>query len=81
MRGQSRTEVFYFPHFAGEGARHSKKPCKIAQIGDPERKVCPHLGKSDIAIAEVLDELWHQPIEKRKTPGDCVAVDEVEGYY
>ncbi len=38
---------------------------------------------SDIASAEILNELWHQPIQKPKTRGSCVvSVDaEVEGYY
>jgi hypothetical protein len=38
---------------------------------------------ADIASAEIVDELWHQPIQKPKTRGSCVvSVDaEVEGYY
>jgi hypothetical protein len=38
---------------------------------------------SDIASAEIVDEAWHQPIQKPKTRGNCVvSVDaEVEGYY
>jgi len=38
---------------------------------------------SDIASAEIVDELWHQPAQKPKTRGSCVvSVDaEVKGYY
>lgn len=38
---------------------------------------------SDIANAGMVDEVWHQPIQKPKTRGNCVvSVDaEVEGYY
>jgi len=38
---------------------------------------------SDIASAEITDELWRQPIQKPKTRGTCVVVvdAEVEGYY
>jgi len=38
---------------------------------------------SDIADAEMLDELWREPIRKPKTRGSCVvSVDaEVAGYY
>jgi hypothetical protein len=38
---------------------------------------------SDIASAEILDEPWHQPIQKPKTRGRCVVfVDtQVEGCY
>jgi hypothetical protein len=38
---------------------------------------------SDIASAEILDERWHQPIQKPKARGSCVVfIDaEVEGYY
>jgi len=38
---------------------------------------------SDIASAEIVDEVWHEPIQKPKTRGSCVvSVDaEVEGYY
>ncbi len=38
---------------------------------------------SDIGGAEIVNELWHQPIRKPKTRGSCVvSVDaEVEGYY
>ena len=38
---------------------------------------------SDIASAEIVDEPWHQPIQRPKTRGSCVvSVDaEVEGYY
>ncbi|MBZ5667754.1 MAG: hypothetical protein LAO30_24565 [Acidobacteriia bacterium] len=38
---------------------------------------------SDISNAEIVDEPWHQPLEKPKTRGSCVVfVDiEVEGYY
>jgi hypothetical protein len=38
---------------------------------------------SDIASAEIVDELWHQPIRKPRTRGSCVVSvnAEVEGYY
>jgi hypothetical protein len=38
---------------------------------------------SDIASAEIVDEPWHQPMQKPKTRGSCVvSVDaEVEDYY
>jgi hypothetical protein len=38
---------------------------------------------SDIASAEITDELWRQPTQKPKTRGSCVvSIDyEVEGYY
>ena len=38
---------------------------------------------ADIAHVEIVDESWHQPVQKPKTRGTCVvAVDvEIEGYY
>jgi hypothetical protein len=38
---------------------------------------------AEISSAEILDEPWHQPIQKPKTRGSCVvSIDaEVKGYY
>jgi hypothetical protein len=38
---------------------------------------------AEISRAEILDEPWHQPIQKPKTRGSCVvSIDaEVKGYY
>ena len=33
---------------------------------------------SDIAIAEIIDEAWRQPIEKPRTRGSCIALPDVE---
>jgi hypothetical protein len=38
---------------------------------------------ADVSSAEIVDELWRQPMQKPKTRGSCVVVVDVEvaGYY
>ena len=75
--GKSRKDEDYVLYYQYEG--HSSRG--LRENGSSENWRCNRV--SDIASAEIVDELWRQPIRKPKSRDSCVvAVDaEVEGYY
>jgi hypothetical protein len=75
--GKSSKGEDNFLYYQYEG--HSKRGLK--EDGSSANWRCSRV--AEIASAEILDEPWHQPIQKPKTRGNCVvSVDaEVEGYY
>jgi hypothetical protein len=58
---------------------YTSRPNGLAADGSQDNWRCNHV--ADIAIAQIVQERWHEPIIKPKTRGKCVVLLDVEVQY
>jgi len=72
--GKGEMNVMYYQY---DG--YTSRAGGLQPDGSSENWRCNHV--ADLSSAEVIDEPWHEPIQKSKTRGKCVVYDYVEVNY
>lgn len=74
--GEDDQNVLYYQYEA-----YTSRSGGLQPDGSSANWRCNHI--ADIETAEIVDEPWHQPIQKPKTCGPCVVSEyvEIQGYY
>lgn len=75
--GKSRAGDVNVIYYQYDG--YTSKPEGLQPDGSTSNWRCNHV--ADIATAQILDEDWHEPIQKPKTRGPCVVLLDVEVNY